>query len=284
MSNFREKWVLAEAMREEDDKGSDAPPRPKLAEMAGKANLEFVETPFVDMSQVVQLPIGSSTIDGSTYFVRAVFQDNGYPEFRPGVSEDVQGNQYLFWIVGEKPERVPEFDDEGIREEVLKAWKMIEARKLAEKEAESLIEKAKKAGKSLKDEFGGKPGIDVLEPPAFTWLTLGMAPSMSMRPRFDDVKGVEMPGRDFMKAVFSLAPGQFGVAMNNPETVAYAVEMIKTEPPSRNLWEDFRDDDFSKYVSVAYQDQFERISTWRKDLEEEAGLKWERKAEEYRSR
>ena len=231
MSEFRDKWVVADAMKEEGEEAkAEEVPQPDLAAMAKKANLEFEETPLVDFNAAAKLPIAMSAVDGAQAFLRVVFNER-YPQFRPGLSEDLEGSQYLFWIVAEEAERVPEFDEEGVRDEVAKAWKMIEARKLAKKEAESLIEKAKKANKSLKDEFGGTPDVEVIEPQPFSWLTRGPVPSMASRqpPRISRVEGVEIPGRDFMKSIFALAPSDYGVAMNNPETIAYAVEMISLQ-------------------------------------------------------
>ena len=283
MSQYRDKWVVAVADEEgEEGEGEETvevknlPPL-DVAAMAKEANLEYEKTSWIDRIAAEKLPIAASTLGGTSYFIPVVFDDR-YPEFRPGISEDMEGNQYLFWVVAEKPERVPKFDDKGVREEVLQAWKMIEARKLAKKEAESLIEKAKKADKSLKGEFGGKPGFEVLQPKEFSWLTRGLLPSVTSQPaRISSVEGVLLPGHDFMKAVFALSKGEFGVAMNNPQTIAYAVEMIDLKPSQKVLWELFRVDDFGRYADAGYNDQFERITTWRKGLEEEAGLKWERK-------
>ena len=50
--------------------------------------------------------------------------------FRPAISDDADG-LYLFWKTEDEKDHVPKFEDEGVRDEVLRAWKMIEARKLA---------------------------------------------------------------------------------------------------------------------------------------------------------
>ena len=283
MAEFRDKWVVADAMRAEGDEKVEEVPRPDVAAMAKEAGLEFEETPMVDFNAAAKLPIGLATVNAMQPLLRLIFGEN-YPRFRHGIAEDLEGNQYLFWIVGEEEERIPEFTDEGVRERVLDTWRMIQARKPAREEAARLTEQAEKAGKSLKDEFGGKPGYEVLEPQPFSWLTRGPIPSMTSQqpPRISRVEGVEIPGRDFMKAVFALNPGEFGVAMNNPETVVYAVEMVELQPSARALWELFRLDDFGKYADAALGDQRERISAWRTSLEQEAGLKWERKPHPYR--
>ena len=44
-------------------------------------------------------------------------------------------DRYLFWKTADKREEVPKFDAVGVRDEVLKAWKLGEARKFALKKA-----------------------------------------------------------------------------------------------------------------------------------------------------
>ncbi len=53
--------------------------------------------------------------------------------------------RYLFWIIDQTPDRIPKFDDKGVREEVTEAWKMVQARKDALAAAKKLAAEARKA-------------------------------------------------------------------------------------------------------------------------------------------
>ena len=63
--------------------------------------------------------------------------------YQPAISQDVEGNYYLFWKVKDVEQRVPEFEDEGVRERVLGKWKEVRARDLATKEAQRLAAAAR---------------------------------------------------------------------------------------------------------------------------------------------
>ena len=56
----------------------------------------------------------------------------------------------MYWKSDDAKELTPKFDDPGVREEVLRVWKLIEARSPAKKAAEALAAKASKEDKPLK--------------------------------------------------------------------------------------------------------------------------------------
>jgi hypothetical protein len=98
--------------------------------------------------------------------------------------------------------------------------------------------------------------------------------------RLSPIEGVEMVGIDFMKAVFALEPMEVGTAMNNPETIAYAVQVQKYEPVHKVLWEGFLEEDFRKYSeSFAYDQNAAAVALF-DQLKKDAGLKWERKPDQ----
>lgn len=55
--------------------------------------------------------------------------------FTPTASADLKGDEYLFWKINDVPESEPSFKDENVLQEVLRAWKMIQARELARKKS-----------------------------------------------------------------------------------------------------------------------------------------------------
>ena len=166
---------------------------------------------------------------------------------------NLTGNLYLFWKTEETKDRVPKFDDPGVREQVLQAWKLIRARPLGLKAAESLAAEARKAKKSLKQAFAGRPDLQVVMPPPFSWITFGNVPlgSAPNAARISEVSGVDYAGEEFMQTVFHLEPGQIGVALNAPQNVAYVIQLTDLSPSHDVLWKQFEVDDFSKYAPAA---------------------------------
>ena len=73
--------------------------------------------------------------------------------------------QYLWWRTEDQPPRIPRFD--AVRKKVEEAWKLIQARDLAKKEAERIVEKVKKTPReaaNLRDiaaQNGNRPYFDL---------------------------------------------------------------------------------------------------------------------------
>ena len=185
-------------------------------------------------------------------------------KFQPTESMDLLGDGYLFWKTEETKDRVPAFTDKGVREGVLRAWKMIRARSLALKEADALAAEARQAQKPLKQAVAARPDLRVIMPPAFSWVTFGNMPlgSAPRAARISNVVGVDMAGEEFMRTVFHLEPGQIGVAMNAPKTMAYLIRLDEVKPSQEVLWKEFEVDDFSKYAPAALSDQRQIVGAW----------------------
>lgn len=259
------------------ENGKAEPPEPlDLEVLAAEHHLSLGETPLISQFESQDYPIGRSYVDAQTPFPEYAF-DDGWPLFLPAQSFDLEGNHYLFWKVDETEERIPEFDDPGVREQVLHAWKMVQAREPARKRAEQLAQQAREADGSLEKVSTGEAAGPVEQPPEFTWLTRGNVPSMmspGMRPRLSEVPGVEMPGDRFMQTVFDLAPGEIGVAMNEPETIAYVIRAVEFSPSTEVLWAQFEGDSFQSYADVAFREYGKTVRAWEDELKQRAGLKW----------
>jgi hypothetical protein len=203
----------------------------------------------------------------------------------PARSFDSEGkHMYLFWIVDKSEDRIPKFKDQGVRQEVMAAWKTVHARKPAEKQAEFLAGEARKAGKALKKVFAGRPGIHVTQTSPFSWLTTDNAMSLLSEPRFElsKVEGIDVPGKAFMRKVFDLQPGDIGVAFNQPQTMAYVIRPIEFTPSTPILMKDFETHSLSQDAAVAQDDMRERYQAWLNELHSSAGLAWERPADQRR--
>jgi hypothetical protein len=230
--------------------------------------------------QVQSQSIGMSLAGGRSPVYAYAFQS--LAKFHPETSIDMLGDVYLFWKTDETKDLVPKFEDKGVRNEVLRAWKMIQARSLAMKEAESIAAEARKTRKTLKETLADRPGMPIIMPPPFSWMTFGNVPmgSAPNAARNSDVVGVAYAGDDFMRTVFRLEPSQIGTAFNEPKTVAYVIQLDEFTPSHKVLWKEFEVDDFSKYEPAAREDQRQAYQAWLDEIKTSAGLKWERKADQ----
>ncbi len=272
------------------EENAKPPVRPDFKKLAKETGLEARDSGgLLDVFEAKALDIGNSYVEGRSEFVSVVYQK--LPEFLPRISSDLAGNQYLFWKTKETAEEVPEWTDKGVREKVLAAWKLEQARSIAEKEAERLARIARQSKQPLEKVFARKPQVHVYRSDPFTWLTEGAIPgSMSYaQPEISQIRAaggaagveqaVETPGNGFMQAVFHRDRGDVGVARNQPETMVYVFRVTEMTPAS---WDAFVSEGADSYslFRVSSLDR-ERVGrAWFKSIEETAGLKWEREAVE----
>ncbi|MEN6497012.1 MAG: hypothetical protein ABFD16_22190 [Thermoguttaceae bacterium] len=286
MRRYHDELTLYEVHREDKGKkdSAKAPEKPDFKKLASENGLGFYTTPLISPLEVRSLDIGQSMV-GQSQFLDYAFET--LPQFRPETSQDIEGNHFLFWKTAQEAERIPEFDEKGMREQVLRAWKLVQARDLADKEAKNLAEEAGKASKPFKDLFAEKK-ITVRESEPFSWMTFGAFPAWFTQamPEMGKIvateigeKGdqqvelVNMPGDDFMRKVFDLEKGKIGVAMNQPKTVVYVVRMVDLTPAVMQV---FQAEDYSRYARVADQEMGAIGQAWMSSLRAEVGFEWQR--------
>lgn len=223
-------------------------------------------------------PESSSMSERPRHFIEIAY--NALPELQSAVVKDLAGNRYLAWKTDEKEAYVPELSD--VRDEVVRSWKMIKARELAQKRAETLASEAKQADKSLREAFSDREELTVTTTPSFSWLTRGAAGALdSQAPaRLSEVEGVQDAGPDFMREAFSLAVGETGQAMNQPQTICYVMRVVTLEPSREVLRNTFMVDAYSGYAAASLEDRQEAMNAWIKGIENEAHLTWKRPPDE----
>ncbi len=141
--------------------------------------------------------------------------------------------RYIIWKTEQLPDEVPVLSDPEVKQRTIAAWKQVEARKDAEKQAQQYADIAKKAEKkmdkpqTLVELFNAKVlPVAPSEIGSFSWMTL---PSQSgERPTLTQVSGLDTPGHDLMQTIFSLGQGEIGVAPNQPKTVYYVIQVTET--------------------------------------------------------
>jgi len=260
-----------------------------LADSKYDAALEPHTTELVSPSEIESSDLGKSyrgptAQNYSTIpFLRIGFQEpsknsRGLPKYQVDESQDNDQNEYLWWKIDEKPAEVPKLED--IKDEVVRAWKMIQARKPAKAKAEADTALANKEKKSLKELLGDSQQGEVSTAGPFSWYSRLPAQLYEPLPRITltKVSGVEQSGSDFMKAVFALKEGQTGVAANLPETVYYVVQIESEEPGLDKLHDEFISDMSNPmaaqvYAVVGATENAGQGLAWLNELKDEFGYK-----------
>lgn len=282
LDQYHREWQKYDAERirqqalEAAPKGQKAPtppPRPDFETLAKENGLTAGHTGLLAQWQLRETEIGSAFAGRQMAVWQAAYTT--LPLFSPELSGDLKGNIFLFWKTEDVKERTPSFDDEGVRKQVLRTWKLIKAREPALAEAKSLAAEAGKKD-SLKQALADRSDLTVVTPPPFSWITFGNVPlgSAPNAARISNVEGLDMPGEAFMKTVFGLDPGQAGEAMNAPETVAYVVRVTTFSPPFDELWRRFEVDDFNTYAPAAAEDRQKASRALLQEIKTSAGLQW----------
>jgi len=262
------KW---EARKEEKNPPKEPAPL-DFAALAAEAHVTTETTGLVNVLEFSKLPgIGESFVTGSSSMLWQIMFGPGQL-FATKTSEDRDGNQYLSWKTKAEATRVPELKE--IHADVVRAWKMIEARKPAREHAEALAEQARRDKITLAD-LAKKDTLPLEETGLFSWLTRGLAPDgfNQTPPRLTEVRGVEDAGNDFMKVVMDLPLDGIGVAPNNPESIFYVVQVTAFDPPTEVLRRSFLVDRYD-YRAIGNPQRVTAFQAWNDAVRKEADLKW----------
>jgi hypothetical protein len=202
---------------------------------------------------------------------------------RPIRSRDVEGNRYLSWKTVDQPEFTPSFEE--AKSGVERAWRIVEGRGLARKQAEELARAADGKTEPLAAIVAatevGKPEAAKLEAVTigpFSWLTMGMGGMGGGAPVLSQPEGLSMPGDDFMRTVFALEPGRTAIAFNEPKTVCYVIRLVSLEPPVTELQERFASPrgERQRVGAVAQRDAMRTFRDMINGLQKRYGLEWKR--------
>ncbi len=248
---------------------------PDFETWAKENRLVQVNTDLLPEWHLRKLELADALAETGGSFFETVF---GQRLFVPTRGFDLRGSQFIWWPIEESKPRTPKWEEEGVRQAVLDAWKLVKARDLAKQAADKLLAEARKAGKPLKEVFAGRADLDVLDPPEFTWMTAGsVAPLLSAgRLEVSAVGGVEWPGNEFMRATFDLPAGESALAMNQPRTFIYLIRVVDFIPSDNVLWESFTTLEYRHYAQIAANDMQAKLFGWFAQIEDAIGLKWDR--------
>jgi hypothetical protein len=295
LANYRQEWTNYDAgVKNKSD--AQKPTPPDFAALAREYGMSAGRTGLISQIELRELDLGKSVNRQQRREVDQLMFD-ATTLYKPEVSDDMGMNRiyFVFWKTDDQSERIPKWEDPGIQAEVLRVWKLSEARKRALKQAEELkAEAAAHSGSSLKKLASGKnKDFTVLRPPQFTFLTrmFGLGEL-----QLGEVFGLEKVGADFMQKVFGLAPNQVDVAANRPQTEIYVIRALEFTP-FKDLWASFISDadEWTLFTHVAPSELGERLAglrqmigkeqgevwrAWHDNVYADAGVKWEEPADE----
>jgi hypothetical protein len=213
-------------------------------------------------------------------WTQIAFQPKGL--LRPITTKDVGTEvSFLSWKIDEREGNIPEFN--AVRSEVLEAWKRIKARDLAVRKATEYAEMVRKGKQSMKEVFAKDMDLPVSEVGPFSWLTRPSVPiGMQQMPpsQYPQIPGVANPGEDFMETTFRLQPGEVGVALNHPKSIAYVIYAVKFEPTDSVLEQEFmvKIREYERYRDAGRVKVATAQNDWMDSLLAEYDVEWQRPA------
>jgi hypothetical protein len=272
------------AMMNAADAGKDPPPPPAmladLSPLANENHLYYDKTQLSTSQQLSDTTVGNSLRPewGDTPFYEAIFSPD-YELYEPVTTQDLDANRYLSMKTADIPGKVPILEE--VRDEVLKAWKLREAGKLALKRAEEIAKEAESKGGSLSDAISGDSRLSIVRTDPFSFLTVGSIFPQSQQVqsfRLSKPDGIVAAGPDFMEQVFSLQDGEVAGVANHDGSVAYAVKIAQHLDSSDELRQAFLMEDYNWYgTQLMARGHFRTaLRAVVDDFNESADVEWER--------
>ena len=230
----------------------------ELKRYAKEHGLTYTETPLLsldELSDSEDYPIRGAMVrdrpvnmvlDGSPITER--FSANAAVRFGENLAT------YAFWKIDDVAQHAPvSMDEPGVKDAVVKAWRQLEARPMAEKRAQALAEIVAKSDKPMAEALAeqtvtGDPQslfVTVNTTSEFSWMQRRMVPSQfgmdEGPPQLGAVNGVDRAGAKFMAKVFDeMKPGDTAVVPNENLSVYYIVKVEKRTPSTESELESMK--------------------------------------------
>ena len=280
---FADEYATALDEHEEAKKKSpkatmNLPVPPDLKEVAQRDGLNYEVTKLLSREEAEHYgPIstaeaGITPLSGGRKFAEEFF-DSKKGLYEPEELTDPGRTRYLARKIKDVPPHVPPLDE--VRPDVSLAFKMAQARVLAEKSASELAQQLKKKGGSIKESI--VDGYRVLSIAPLSRRQSRIVPSQfylyTEAAEETPIPDVAYPGEAFRDAYFGLQSGSVAVAPNQPRTVYFVMALDRREPATFSaLYAPYGDQ--RRYESST-QNQAGRqlVEEWMNWLRRKAGLK-----------
>lgn len=275
----------ADSVKEKKEGSVENPEKLNPVAFAKKYKFSYDKTKLVDRFEAANTQLGKNAVlqgqQGSIPFSQFAYFLNANL-YEPQEASSFGETKYLFWRIDDQPEQEVELDKDGnlppaVKAQVEQAWLKEKAFEAAKKQAKELADKAK--GATLGEIVGKKDEGKVVQPIPFSMYTSNGVPLIfGGQPELSQPTGIPMAGKEFMDAVFSLQPGESGVAVDQSHNVVYAVHVLTDEPSLEIRREMFLNalqrGQFSDLMGFASIEKRADIQTLFDDLEKHFSVKW----------
>jgi hypothetical protein len=256
---------------------------------------ESEDHPIGSAQEPVDNPFDQTQMQNALSVPDQLFTTQPEQTYIPYLAQDsLTSNRYAYWKTAEQAAEVPTLEDEGIRDEVITAWKLQQAIPKAKARAEALAELARKGADDVTESLAGQTvtgkeddlEVTVMTTESFSWLRISSAasnnPFAMQPPEISTISAVENPGDKFMEVVFNdLKNGEVGVASNADESIYYVVKVKDRFPANKMAAEiqraAFMKENlfmFSPYMALSSREQQQANYDWSVALENSYNVHW----------
>jgi len=252
------------------------PPRPDLKALAETLGMKHVVLGMMNGQEIQADPISLSFGVGTGMqrgagLVQTLFSTQTSLFTNVRTVDDQAQISYISWKTEQREAYIPELAE--VREEVISAIRMAEARKLAKTEADRLAAEFKKSDKPIKElipEDRSSLFFQGLGP--FSWMN---SMGLGMRSFMGNVQELDRVGEAFMRQVFTSDRNEWGVAANMPETVYYVARPVEFSPSTDELHQRFAQvSQRMQTMSLAVEEAIKIRDGHYEALDKRTGFKW----------
>ena len=204
-----------------------------LSSLAKETGLAYEETEPMAPSELFDTSVGKArdTQSQSEIVTQMVFGTE-LELHEPILAVDLDGFQYLVIKVEDIPTQIPEFEE--VREDVTKAWKLAEAKKLAIERGEEIAKKAQDESLAIAAAMG-EDSFELVVTDFFSHLTLGTTADGRGNVRLSDAPPLENLGTQFMTSVFSMKDDDILALPNFDRSQVYVARIDTKERTTDEL-------------------------------------------------
>ncbi len=219
----------------------------QLKQYAKKHQLQYNETPVLltleELLSSEDHPLGGARVGEQGRVVDILSRSQADVLYSASTAFDLaQKASYAFWKIEDVAAHIPaSLDEPGMKEKATQVWRTLQARPLAEKRAQELVDLASKSDKPFAEALAeqtvtgsGSKKVFPISSGEFSWLDRPFVPQQSRgdsAPRLGAIQGVEGAGPSFMAKVFNdMKPGDTAVVPNEDRSVFYMTRIDKRTP------------------------------------------------------
>jgi peptidyl-prolyl cis-trans isomerase D len=278
ISPFAEEYAdVLDKVNEAKEKGRTANvslPEPKsLKEAAQKAGLDYEMTDLLTRGEadnhgaISTAAMGLDRLSEGRKFGDELFDPK--PRLHePLEFTDAMGRRYLVRKLDDQAPRIPSFKE--VETDVVLAWKSEHARQFAEKAANELAEKLRKAGGKIEGEI--VDGHPVINTDLISRLQPSLLPNQMFGSSPTEILQIPYAGPTLREAYFDLKPGEVTVASNEPKTTYY-VMVLKDRIPATFEQLYGLSGEYERFQTETFYEAMRKQSTeWMNELRASAGL------------